>query len=164
MSNRWALSFLRGEDKFNYRVAGIVIRDGHVLVCREDDQDYVFLPGGRVEFGEVSEKALEREIDEELHCSGEVGNLLFSVENFFELSGEHFHELAKYYALELPVDFPFVTGKSCRTTFDEGHELTFYWVAVEGGALDGINLLPKWIRGRLGDLPLSAQSLIEDER
>ncbi|MCF6326408.1 MAG: NUDIX hydrolase [Devosiaceae bacterium] len=163
MSERWTLSFLRGTNKFNYRVAAIIIRNNHVLVCREDDQDYVFLPGGRVEFGERSDMALVREVEEELGCKGKIGNLLFSVENFFDLEGENFHELAKYYKLTLPDDFPFEIQKPCLITHDEGHELSFYWVEIEEQALKAINLLPKWIRVRLGDLPERPQHLIIDE-
>ena len=62
MSERIVLSYRHGERRFNYRVAGIVIVDGQVLTCREDDDDYVQLPGGRVELGETSAGALEREI------------------------------------------------------------------------------------------------------
>ena len=174
MSGRWALSFLRGEDKFNYRVAGVIIRRGHVLVCREDRDDFVYLPGGRVEIGEASDVSLAREIREELHCAGDVGRLLYSVENFFELEGVHFHEIGKYYTVNLPDDFPFpdasLAGESTTdqapafVSDDEGHVLRFYWVKIEPDALAGINLLPVWIRARLDDLPLQTEHLIVDER
>ncbi len=164
MSGRMTLTFVDGVRKFNYRVAGVALRNSHVLVCREDDQDYVFLPGGRVEFGEPSDAALRREVREELGCSAEVGRLLFSVENFFELTGEHFHELAKYYVLGLPESFPFGTDGPCLVTHDEGHVLRFYWVSLETEALQDINLLPRWIRGRLADLPETSECLIRDER
>ncbi|VAW21202.1 hypothetical protein MNBD_ALPHA11-1136 [hydrothermal vent metagenome] len=157
------LSFLNGKRKFNYRVAGIIIRNNHVLVCREDDQDYVFLPGGRVEFGEASDGALRREIEEELGCEGEIGQLVFSVENFFDLEGERYHELAKYYRVKLLDDFPFETQKPCRIAQDEGHELKFYWIEIDEQALKAINLLPQWIRGRFDNLPEHPQHLIIDE-
>jgi len=163
LKSRMVLSFIEDDRKFNYRVAAIAIQNGHVLVCREDDQDYVFLPGGRVEFGERSDLALEREIREELNCEGEIGALVFSVENFFELEGENFHELAKYYRLTLPKEFPFETGKPCLLSHDEGHELRFYWIEIGTGSLEKINLLPLWIRERLADLPLKTENLIMDE-
>ena len=68
---------------FNHRAAGIAIRDGHVLICREDDDLYTLLPGGRIEFGEDSRTAMAREIEEELKAPGEVGRLLFTSETFF---------------------------------------------------------------------------------
>ena len=164
MSERWLLSFLKGKRRYNYRTAGVIIRDGHVLVCREDKDDFVYLPGGRVEFGKPSDVALEREIQEELQCVGKVGRLLFVTENFFELNGVTFHEIGKYYVADLPDDFPFVVDAPALITFDEGHELKFYWVPIEGAGLAEFNLLPKWIRGRLGDLPGTTEHLIKDER
>ncbi len=163
MNDRMLLSFLNDKRKFNYRVAGVVIRNDHVLVCREDEQDYVFLPGGRVEFGESSDGALQREIKEEMGCRGEALRLVFSVENFFELEGEHFHEIGKYYLLTLPDDFPFQTEEPCLVSHDEGHVLTFYWVAIEENALEKINLLPLWLRSRLASLPLETEHLTIDE-
>ena len=164
MSEREVFSFLVGKMRFNYRVAGVIIRDGHVLTCRQDDEDFVMLPGGRIEHGEASDISLAREIEEELKCTGAVGCLLFSVEEFFEREGESFHEIGKYYLVELPDDFPFIVEGPTLTTFDEGHELTFYWVPIAKDTLAKMNLLPKWIRARLMDLPDTTQHLIEDER
>lgn len=166
------LSFLDGDNKFNYRVAGIIIRNNHILVCREDDQDYVFLPGGRVEFSEPSDEALKREIKEELGCKAKLGGLLFCVENFFDLEGERFHEIGKYYLVTLPDEFLFETEKPdsseklkpCMITHDEGHVLKFYWVAIKNTALKEINLLPLWLRANLEGLPTKTVHLIVDER
>lgn len=164
MNQRETFSFLIGKMRFNYRVAGVIIRDGHVLTCRQDDEDYVMLPGGRIEHGEVSDVSLSREIEEELRCKGEIGRLLFSVENLFEREGENFHEIGKYYLVELPEEFPFILDGPTLTTFDEGHKLTFYWVPIVGDGLVQLNLLPKWICARLANLPDTTQHLIEDER
>ena len=164
MSSRHTLSFLNGTHRFNYRVAGVVIRDNHVLVCREDEDDFVLLPGGRVEFGEASDKALYREIEEELMCTARVERLLFSAENFFEREGEYYHEIAHYYAVTLPEEFPFEINGPCLVAHDEGHVLTFDWVPVEVQALERFNLLPKWIQQRFVDLPARAEHVIVDER
>ncbi len=164
MNGQTTLSFLTGSHRFNYRVAGVALRNNHVLVCREDEQDFVLLPGGRVELGESSNIALRREVAEELKCSGEVGRLLFSVENFFDREGEQFHEVAKYYVLSLPDEFPFETDRPCFVTHDEGHVLTFSWVPIEAKALSRVNLLPLWMRVRFGDLPAHEEHLIVDER
>ncbi|VAW18234.1 hypothetical protein MNBD_ALPHA12-1175 [hydrothermal vent metagenome] len=164
MDKRHALCILFGTNRFNYRTAGVILRNGHVLVCREDDKDFTMLPGGRVELGEASDIALKREITEELGCSGRIGRLIFSVENFFALTGEQFHEIGKYYSVTLPDDFPFETEKPCMITHDEGHVLTFNWVKLEAGALAGVNLLPKWLRTRFDGLPAQTEHLIVDER
>ncbi len=152
-SLRTMLSFPVGGTRFNYRVAGVAIRDGHVLVCREDDDDYCMLPGGRVEMGEPSDLALVREIAEELVLPVEVGPLLFTSESFYGRVGERFHELGFIYAIELPEDIgpggvqPFLVRE------DEGHLLQFSWLPLEGPDLTEARLLPPWLPERLRALP-----------
>lgn len=158
------LSFVTGRRRFNYRTAGIALRDNHVLICREDKDDYTLLPGGRVEFGERSDVSLGREIEEELKTTGEVGELLFTVENFFERDGQVFHELGHYYRVELPNAFPFKSDQVCLTTQDEGHDLHFAWVPLSDDQLSEWNLQPRWLRSRLGQLPETTEHLIIDER
>lgn len=150
---RIALSFLEGGERYNYRVAGIAIRNDHVLVCRQDDDPYVLLPGGRVEFGEDSRGALHREVAEELRVAADVGRLLFTAEDFFTRQGQDFHETGIYYELGLPEDFPFLPGGVCLQTADEGHLLSFEWVPIAPDPLAAIVLLPVWLRSRLGALP-----------
>ncbi|MBN9335707.1 NUDIX domain-containing protein, partial [Devosia sp.] len=83
MTARHVLSFPMEEGRFNYRVAGIIVADGHVLICREDDDDYAMLPGGRVELGEDSHLSLTREIAEEIALPAEVGAMLATSESFY---------------------------------------------------------------------------------
>ena len=161
---RMMIHFPVGERLFNHRVAGVALRDGHVLVCREDNDSFTLLPGGRVEFGESSRTSLEREVAEELQSPARIGRLLFTVENFFERAAWTFHEIALYYELLLPDQFPFLAGRSSLVTEDEGHQLAFDWVPADPDALGRHNLLPQWIRSRFGDLPETPEHLIVDER
>lgn len=57
------------------RVAGLVMRDGEVLLIshRKDGRVYWLLPGGGVDHGESLEEALQREFLEELGISVRVG-------------------------------------------------------------------------------------------
>lgn len=158
------IHFPDGGRRFNMRAAGVILREGHVLVTREDDDAFVMLPGGRVEIGEPSSEAMRREIEEELKQPGEIGRLLFTAENFYHLGGNEFHQIATYYAVAIDGAFPFVTDGPCLVTQDEGHELTFFWVPVEAAALTKINLLPAWLRHRLDDLPEATEHIVIDER
>ncbi len=60
------------------RVAGILVRDGGVLLVRHEkpSASYWVIPGGRVEFGETLAEALEREFLEELAMEVEAGEIL----------------------------------------------------------------------------------------
>lgn len=160
---RTMISFVVGSGKFNYRVAGVALREGHVLTCREDDDDYVMLPGGRVEMGEATTAALAREIAEELHTSADIRRLLFVAENFFVHQGVDVHEIGAYYLIDLPDDFPFRRGGVCFETEDEGHRLRFEWLPVEGDALRRGNLLPPWLDAKLIALPETPEHLILHE-
>lgn len=146
---RTILSFPVGGTRFNYRVAGAAIRDGHVLVCREDDDDYCMLPGGRVEMGEPSDVALVREMAEELVMAVAVGPLLFTSESFYGRVGERFHELGFIYAIELPADVRPGGSQPFLVREDEGHLLQFSWLPIEGPALTEARLLPPWLPERL---------------
>ena len=162
--SRRMLSFDIGAQRFQFRTAGIAIRQGHVLVCREDDDPYVLLPGGRVELGEPSDLALLREIAEETGHPAVLGGLAFSVEDHFTRDGIGFHEIGRYYRITLADDFPFAAGVTCLTREDEGHLLKFSWVPVEATALSAAGLLPAWLRLRLADLPEAPIHLILDGR
>jgi 8-oxo-dGTP pyrophosphatase MutT (NUDIX family) len=153
-----------GNRLFNYRVAGIAIRDGHVLVCRADDDDFVMLPGGRVELGEPATVALAREIAEELQTTAETSRLVFTVEDFFEHRGRQIHELSAYYLIELPSEFPFRSGGVCFEIDDGDEHLRFEWAKIEGDALRRLNLLPRWMINQLGELPTETRHLVMDER
>ena len=162
---RTIISFLIAQQRFNYRTAGIIFRDGHVLACREDNDPYLLLPGGRVELGERSDIALEREIEEELGHPASVGELAFSAENFFERDGVSFHELARYYRVELDPAFPFrPDGAVALQREDEGHVLSFIWLRTTPEALAAANLLPLWLRVHLPAAPGPPQHLIVDDR
>ena len=52
------------EGYFNYRVAAVIVNDGKILAQRNTKTNEYYLPGGRVVFGETSEEALLREIEE----------------------------------------------------------------------------------------------------
>lgn len=163
MTARHVLSFPLPEGRFNFRVAAIIIADEHVLICREGDDSYAMLPGGRVELGEDSRLSLTREIAEELAMAAEIGELIATSENFYRREGEDFHELGFFYAVTLPGQGP--NGNSpWLQREDEGHDLQFYWVPLAGDGLEKLNLLPRWLPAFLRDLPDEHDHIIYDER
>lgn len=163
MSARHVISFPIEGQRFNYRVAGVIVVDGHVLVCREDEDDYVMLPGGRVELGEASALSLTREMAEELDIPAQIGPLLATSESFYIREGEAFHELGFFYQVTLPGQAP--DGRSpWLVRHDEGHELQFHWVPLSGNALKEITLLPRWLPGFLRNLPGTPVHIVHDER
>lgn len=47
------------------RATAIVVRNGLVLIAMDEGADFYFLPGGKIENGELPEEAMMRELHEE---------------------------------------------------------------------------------------------------
>jgi len=138
-------------DHLNYRVVGVCIHDEHVLLHREEKDDFWVMPGGRPRLYESSRDALVREMDEEIAARVEVHRLLWVTENFFTYAGVPFHEIAFYFLMSLPQDSPFrevgtdFTGKEGDVT------LLFHWFPI--GQIEGVRLLPSFLTAALSALP-----------
>ena len=50
---------------FKFRVSGVIVRDGKVLLVEMDNAGFFCLPGGHVELGETPFQAVVREVKEE---------------------------------------------------------------------------------------------------
>lgn len=157
---RTMLSFAADGTRFNYRVAGAAVRDGHVLVDRENDDDYCMLPGGRVEMGEASDVALAREIAEELAMPATIGPLLFTYESFYGREGERYHELSFIYAIELPPDIRPGGQQPFLVREEDGKLLQFSWLPLDGPALSRARLMPPWLPERMRALSGTPEHVI----
>ena len=62
---------------------GVLVADGHVLVCRGRKHNNLYLPGGHIEFGETGAEALAREMVEEAGLKVDVTTFLGCAEHFF---------------------------------------------------------------------------------
>ena len=83
-------------------VRAIIQSRGRILVCWHKEKKYYFFPGGHVEFGEMAEFALIRELKEELDIV--VKNLSFIgvVENFYkEIRDKHKEHRGKHHEINL---------------------------------------------------------------
>jgi 8-oxo-dGTP pyrophosphatase MutT (NUDIX family) len=87
--------------RFSYRVVGVCVHDGHILLHRSDQDDFWSLPGGKGELMETSAETIRREIHEELGCEARVERPLWIVENFFTSGAQKFHEIAFYYQVTI---------------------------------------------------------------
>lgn len=67
------------ENKFQIRVSGIIFIEKKLVLVqhKKNNKEYWVFPGGRVEFGEKAEKAIVREIKEELNIKSKVIKFLF---------------------------------------------------------------------------------------
>ena len=119
---------------FSYRVAGICVRDGKVLLQTTTGEDRSFaFPGGHVTFGETNSQTLVREFREEIGADITVGELKWVAEIFFPWGNKPCHQICLYYMVEIndpgfPAEemFPGAAHMEGRT-FD----LEFHWVPLD---------------------------------
>ncbi len=153
------ISFIIGEEKFNYRVCAVILKDGEILAMRDERSPYYYLPGGRVHLGERAEDAVIRELREELNITPEVVRPLWLCQSFFkeDVNGLRYHEICIY----------FLTDISQCDLLDKGHKFTisertnkntFEWLKFE--QLQNEYIYPLFIKKEIFNLfiytPLSA--------
>ncbi len=160
MSPRRMIRIDKKLKRFNFRIAGLALRDGHVLVHRATHELFWTFPGGRAEIGETSAETLGREMVEELCVEVEVGRLLWVVENFFHFEKREWHELGFYYLMQLPEAFPFKTGEIVHRLKDGKSDLEFMWVPATTEFLKTLPLQPDFIPERIALLPAVAEHVI----
>ena len=134
---------------FMYRVGGIAVHDGRVLVEHAVGKGFCFLPGGRVEFGESAVAALQREAREELGEPAEIGQLVVVADNLFELDGRRYQEVNLYFVIELDEDSP-ILGRDGRFAGAES-SIVLEWIPID--ELEHANLKPTFLHEYIRDLP-----------
>lgn len=83
------------QNSFEIIARAIIQKDGKILVCKniKKNNDYYYLPGGHVEMGEPANKALIRELKEELNLSVNEASFIGTVENVYSEEDETHHEI-----------------------------------------------------------------------
>ena len=122
------------EDRvFSYRVAGICVQNGMLLLQKPaNDSAYAF-PGGHVAFGETNAETLIREFREEIGADITVGKLKWVAEIFFPWGDKPCHQICLYYMVdimnpEIPREGMFLAREQLEgRCFD----LEFHWVPLE---------------------------------
>lgn len=156
------LSFSTASEHFNVRSAAIIRQQDHILCTTADDLGLWFLPGGRPKRGETSVAGLKREFREELNADVEVDAPHIIAESFFDLKGEHYHELTFYYVAHCPPQVRFVTGQDCHHLVEEGRHYRYRWIALSHDALALIDLQPRALHSHFIDLPPQPLHIVFD--
>lgn len=129
---------------FSYRVGGILVENGRILLQRDKRGDHAVI-GGHVSFMELAKDTLVREFMEELHVKIGVDDLLAVNENFFMWGDKPCHQVHFYYAVHLEDDSFFREGEVAG--YDELDnlrvDLDFVWVPLE--ELKNISVYPRGI-------------------
>ncbi len=154
------ISFKTPLGRFNYRVAGLIIHEGELLIMQDINQPYYYIPGGRVGLHEKSEEAILREIREELAIEVEIERFLWVNENFFteEISSEKFHEICFFYLLNVK-DSSLLENGNQFVVNEDGKVHTYRWVKFK--ELVNLPVYPSFLSEHLENLPSEIQHIIE---
>ncbi|MBP3489931.1 MAG: DUF4916 domain-containing protein [Roseburia sp.] len=146
------ITFKTEEGRFNYRVCGIMIRDGKLLAMKDENSVYYYLPGGRVMLHETAESAIKRELREEMGVEPEIIRPLWLAENFFteDVKQEKYHELCLYFLMDIS-GTELLTRGECFERTEGKHHHTFEWIPFE--RLREEYLYPLFIKEKIYSLP-----------
>ncbi|MBQ4601119.1 MAG: NUDIX domain-containing protein [Oscillospiraceae bacterium] len=134
---------------FSYRVGGILIQDGKILLQKPLNDDYSII-GGHVAAMETTAETLKREFAEELHAEIRVGELMAVGEIFFPWGSRPCHQISLYYRVELTDPTAIPLNGSFFGYDDLDHErinLEYCWVPLE--ELSNIVIYPKELVGHI---------------
>lgn len=146
------ITYISGQEKFNYRVCAVIVSGGKILAMRDERSPYFYLPGGRVRLGETAEHAVIREVEEELRITPRIIRPLWLNQGFFteDVDQLRYHELCLYFLMD--VSDTGLLDRGERFTLHEGsHKHDFEWLAFE--RLRDAYFYPLFLKTALFDLP-----------
>lgn len=146
------LSFSCGQEKFNYRVCGLILSESRILAMRDERSPYYYLPGGRVQMGETAEDAVRRELREELAIEAEIVRPLWLNQSFFteDVDHLHYHELCVYFLMDASRTGLFARGGRFAGA-EQHHRQVFEWLAFE--QLKELYFYPLFLKEKIFELP-----------
>lgn len=152
------ICFDKGKDRFNFRVAGVVLHNNKILLHKFDTDDFWALPGGRVELLESTQDTLIREMEEELNEKVSVEKLLWVVENFFAHDNKNYHELAFYYMMSFSQDCPLLNYEDVFIGTEGGMDLNFQWFDLKD--IDDMIIYPTFLKEKVKSLSTNIDHII----
>jgi len=152
--------FRNNVGKFKFRIAGLILHQGQVLLTRDNDGPYYYLPGGKLRMNETSIETIVREMQEEIHETVKVERLLWVVENFFQEQRNRafYHEFSLYYLLSIPE-----TSKILEqpiSTFYEANQVKIEMKWVPLNELEKLPIFPEFLKERVFTLPQTPEHII----
>ncbi|WP_160032084.1 NUDIX domain-containing protein [Paenibacillus sp. An7] len=103
------ISYNHESIEYHTTTGGIIIQNGKVLLQREQNQPYWFLPGGSVEADDTPEYTIAKMIYEQLGVPVIQEQQVWMIENIVDLPLGHnmrVHETGMFFVLELPYPHP----------------------------------------------------------
>jgi len=139
MNQDWL--FKTNEYLCELRTAGVLVRNGKLLVQRDGDE--YAIPGGHVKIGETTVDGLIREYREETGAEILVGRLLWTEECFWKWNGAQAHNLTFYYRIEL-ADGSDLPDTGTFTPLRDNEKVVLGWLPIE--QLPDVTIYPDFLK------------------
>lgn len=148
---------------FSYRIAGICVYNGKVLLQTAPDDDGYAFPGGHSSFGETNEETLKREFKEEIGADISVGDLKWVAEVFFQWGNKPCHQICLYYMIDIEsMDTPKNGIFEAKENINgKNFVLTFEWIPID--EIKNIKIYPANAAKLLKNLDNGVQHFIYKE-
>ena len=148
---------------FSYRVAGICVENGKVLLQKPTNDTAYAFPGGHVEFGETNEETLIREFREEIGGDIQVEELKWVGEVFFPWGRKPCHQVCLYYMVkllnpEIPRDGMFMASERME---GRNFDLEYHWIPIED--IEKLEVYPTQTPELMRKLPEGVQHFVYNE-
>lgn len=139
------------------RVAGVLIRNGKILLQREEDGHEYAVPGGHIHIGETLEDGLKREWLEEMGTEISCQRILWMEECFWEWKGKKAHNLSFYYRIETktPDDLP---DDGQNHSHKDNSHIVLEWVGLD--ALKDSVVYPEFMKEAIFRLEAPTQHFV----
>lgn len=129
------------------RVAGILMKDGKLLVQKAVDKNEYAILGGHLQFGETTKQALVREYLEETGVNIVCRRLLWIEECFWSWNGADAHNICFYYLIDACEELALPDGFS---PLYDNSSVVYGWLPVD--ELVSINIYPRFLKEEIHDL------------
>ena len=150
-----------GKGVINIRVGAIITKDNHVLMVRNNRDNFFYSVGGRIQFGETAEQAVKREVREELGFEMEIDRLGFICEAYFygtigDKQERLIYEPAFYFYMIVPDDFELES----KTFLEDGSPEYLEWVPFDTEK----TVYPEFFKTELNNPSRETKYIVADER
>ena len=139
---------------FSYRVGGLLIHNGKVLMQKlVGENGYAFI-GGHVAFGETTAETIVREFKEELGADINVERLFIVNENFFSWDNRPCQQINLYYLVSLKDETQIPLDRNFKALDELGNErieLDMCWIPLED--IPSKNIYPTQAKEYIVNLP-----------
>lgn len=151
------IAFKANQGCFTYRVAAIIIKGNKLLMAKHEDYPCFYTVGGKVRINETSEEAVIREAYEETGIEFQIDRLSFIQERFFEVAGEHHHEIVFYFLMKENTSIDLF----CKSFTDQGSKESLHWLPIE--CLDNTYIIPEFFKTKLVDNIVGIEHIVSKE-